>query len=142
MFSGFGGYGTGHPWPGPGAWAGPGVWTGDDYLGRYDARLEQLPDGTALLTIAPGPNPLPEYHSPLPTATVHRGQWYSETREDGMAGAWVVEVEGWPRLHLQRNFFWTRYETHARYANPTEPPSTCNDWGTVFAFLSHDPSRW
>lgn len=132
---------AGHPYPGPGAWARPGVWTGEDFLGRHDARLEQLPGGTALLTIAPGPNPLPQDAGPHPAANVHRGRWYSETRDDGMPGAWVVEVDSWPRLHLQRNWYWTRYETHAWRAEPVEPPSACNDWGRVFALVSDDPAR-
>ncbi len=130
--------------PIPGPQVGPGVLTGRDYLGRYDVYLDQRPDGTALLAVAPGPSPLPEDAGPqptsTPTSTLHRGRWRLDEDEHGLE-RWVLDVEGWPPMTLRRNFYWTRYETHARYIDPQAPPSACNDWGTVFALLSSDPSR-
>lgn len=127
---------TPHPAPKVGA----GVLTGGDNLDRYDVRLEHSRDGTALLTIAPGPNPLPQDAGPYPTATVHRGRWYRDEDEHGYEH-WVLDVEHWPPMSLRQNFYRTRYETHARWLYPEAPPSACNDWGTVFALVSDDPTR-
>lgn len=126
------------PYPGPMVTAG--VLTGRDYLGRYDVYLEQRRDGTALLAVAPGPNAPPEEATPYPTSTLHQGRWYLDEDERGLE-RWVLDVDGWPAMKLRRNFYWTRYETHARFIDPPTPPSACNDWGTVFALVSSDPTQ-
>lgn len=126
------------PDPGPEVWAG--VLTGRDNLDRYDVYLDQRPDGTALLTIAPGSNPLPQDAGPYPTATVYRGRWFIDQDEHGRK-RWVLDVQDWPPMTLRRNFYWTRYETHAKFVDPPTPPGPCNDWGTVFALVTDDPAR-
>ncbi|MEQ9094625.1 MAG: hypothetical protein RIE32_00010 [Phycisphaerales bacterium] len=126
------------PDPGPQVWAG--VLTGEDFLGRYEVYLDQRPDGAAFLSVAPGDNPHVTDAGPMPTCTVHHGRWFVEHDERGLE-RWVLEVEGWPTMTLRRNFYWTRYETHARFLEPQSPPAPCNDWGTVFALVSSDPAR-
>lgn len=127
------------PTPRPTPRVGPGPLTGGDDPGRYDVRLEHSRDGTALLTIAPGPNPLPEDAGPYPTATVYRGRLSLE--DERGRKRWVLDVEHWPRMELQQGFFWTRYETHARWLDPDTKPTPSNTFRTVFALVSDDPTR-